>query len=206
MAASSVLKFGALFLYLCLANYRDFNSKFNPVNTSALAREFDFLEATQKVHQVSSLLSNAYDFACKNHKEKRQFCKVQGPPTSNSALVFVSLIQCGDVHPDPGPAKTRKIKFPCTICSKSVTARSKAVSCDMCEEWTHVKCTKEISVQSYDEIVENDYELSFVCSKCSFLNLPFSEDFPIPESNTPGLLATDIHIQILIFLPMTISD
>ena len=31
-------------------------------------------------------------------------------------------------------------KFPCKICAKNVHDKDKAVQCDLCELWIHIKC------------------------------------------------------------------
>ena len=31
-------------------------------------------------------------------------------------------------------------KFPCRICKKNVSDKDKAVQCDLCELWVHIKC------------------------------------------------------------------
>ena len=33
-------------------------------------------------------------------------------------------------------------KFPCRICAKNVHDKDKAVQCDHCELWIHIKCNK----------------------------------------------------------------
>ena len=33
-------------------------------------------------------------------------------------------------------------KFPCRVCAKSVHGKNKAVQCDLCEPWIHIKCNK----------------------------------------------------------------
>ena len=33
-------------------------------------------------------------------------------------------------------------RFPCMICAKSVHDKDKAVQCDLCELWIHIKCNK----------------------------------------------------------------
>ena len=32
-------------------------------------------------------------------------------------------------------------KFPCRICEKNVSDKDKAVQCDLCELWVHIKCS-----------------------------------------------------------------
>ena len=35
---------------------------------------------------------------------------------------------------------TNHPKFPCQICAKNVHDKDKAVQCDLCELWIHIKC------------------------------------------------------------------
>ena len=37
-------------------------------------------------------------------------------------------------------AVSRNSKFPCKICAKNVQDKDKAVQCDLCELWIHIKC------------------------------------------------------------------
>ena len=45
------------------------------------------------------------------------------------------LLLSGDIDLNPGP-----IKFPCGICQKAVRDGMRAVCCDECDVWYHVKC------------------------------------------------------------------
>jgi hypothetical protein len=101
-------------------------------------------------------------------------------------------MKSGDVHPHPGPttlnkngvnSKGRQPKFPCTVCKKGVVSNSKAVSCDFCDEWTHIKCTNSITNDMYDQLVNGSNEINFICKMCSFKQLPFYEDRSEPPGN-----------------------
>ena len=83
-------------------------------------------------------------------------------------LLVVCLIISGDVHPCPGPAK-----LPCPICHKTVRSNSKAVSCDMCEKWVHLKCTS-MDKKVYEHYAQSGETFSYSCNKCSISELPFS--------------------------------
>ena len=37
-------------------------------------------------------------------------------------------------------SNTNKSKFPCRTCAKNVHDKDKAVQCDLCEHWSHIKC------------------------------------------------------------------
>ena len=41
------------------------------------------------------------------------------------------------------------VKFPCKICEKSVAENLKAVCCNTCNIWVHIKCNK-ISTNIYN--------------------------------------------------------
>jgi hypothetical protein len=101
------------------------------------------------------------------------------------------LLSCGDIcpHPGPGTVKTpinenrdsltatgssqRRRKNPCVSCGLGVTKCSKAVTCDMCKKWTHVRCTRTISMREYDQLVLSGENFNYVCDSCSFSGLPF---------------------------------
>ena len=95
------------------------------------------------------------------------------------------LFIAGDIHVHPGPSdngstaqKKRLIRFPCLLCGKGVTARSRAVSCDSCDEWTHIQCTNgKITRERYNSLVTDDDDFSYNCGRCSlehgFSELPF---------------------------------
>ena len=89
------------------------------------------------------------------------------------------LLDCGDVHSHPGPSvatnvNTRKVSNPCSSCGKGVTKASKAVSCDSCDRWTHVRCTGSIALATYNKCAQEDGSIAFLCVSCHFMLLPFS--------------------------------
>ena len=71
-------------------------------------------------------------------------------------FVYLSILVSGDIHSNPGP-KARKISNPCTVCQKGVIKSSKAVSCDECDMWTHIRCTGHISNKMNEEIQIETY-------------------------------------------------
>ena len=62
-------------------------------------------------------------------------------------------------------------KFPCKICSDSVTKNHKAICCDLCEIWVHTKCNK-INAAIYN-MLQND-ETKWFCIECPKEIFPFS--------------------------------
>jgi hypothetical protein len=74
--------------------------------------------------------------------------------------LIISILLCGDVHYNPGP-----IKHPCISCKKSVRSNQKAIQCDFCDEWTHLKCTT-LSNSEYNILSTGDTEMSTTVNMC----------------------------------------
>ena len=58
-------------------------------------------------------------------------------------------------------------KFPCRICAKNVHGKDKAVECDLCELWIHIKCNK-CNYLEYRYVQNCDK--SWYCIDCSAQN------------------------------------
>ena len=75
------------------------------------------------------------------------------------------------------------IKYPCSICKGSVHSNHKAIQCDVCQLWVHIKCN-HISISKYKEYQkENEEEEgtkntkeAFFCSTCFNEVLPFGNE------------------------------
>ena len=78
----------------------------------------------------------------------------------NRSYSFLLVLLSGDVNMNPGPP-TRKIT--CPSCLKTVAKNHRAVQCDSCQGWLHIKC-ENISAKLYNNMImlsDND-SLSFV--------------------------------------------
>ena len=63
------------------------------------------------------------------------------------------------------------IKFPCKICTRSVAKNHRAINCDICHQWVHIKCNY-LSDSTYKHLMEsNETWFCIICSKELF---PFS--------------------------------
>ena len=63
------------------------------------------------------------------------------------------------------------IKFPCSVCYKSVAKNHKAVKCSCCKKWIHIKCN-HIDVNTYELLkISND---NWHCITCTKTIIPFS--------------------------------
>lgn len=55
----------------------------------------------------------------------------------------------------------------CNICKSAVKETDEAVSCDICEVWTHRRCVSdEIDRRLYRRMVRGEVECVFKCLQC----------------------------------------
>jgi hypothetical protein len=54
-------------------------------------------------------------------------------------IFMILLANAFDTETNPGP---RSPKWPCGTCNKAVTWKQKALCCDSCETWFHIKCNE----------------------------------------------------------------
>ena len=68
--------------------------------------------------------------------------------------------------------KKNKQKILCNICAKSIRGNAKAVCCDVCDNWVHIKCNS-ISPSRYADLCEETNNEPFFCIRCFNDELPF---------------------------------
>ena len=80
-------------------------------------------------------------------------------------------------------------QLPCTVCSRGIRSNSKAVSCDGCDEWTHLHCCNqhsvEIPIELYNQCSREDTELTYFCRKCinNIILTPSNNQMPEHRGN-----------------------
>ena len=82
-------------------------------------------------------------------------------------ILYIMMI--GDVHYNPGP-----IRYPCTKCKQPVKSNQKALQCDFCDHWTHLRCTT-ITVKEYHILAKCDDQ--YFCHLCNDRLPAFSDSF-----------------------------
>ena len=66
-------------------------------------------------------------------------------------------------------------KFPCSVCFKNVNVNHKAICCDVCDKWVHIRCNL-LSNAEYKRLLydpQTDHHV-FYCIVCIQDNLPFT--------------------------------
>ena len=155
---------------------KDFNEEFHKLDLSAFLvrgseRVLAYFDAFE-MWSTSTFDSHLRSFVpgtCK-HYLTRNKCYIYS--VGSKAMFFFTLLRSGDVHPHPGPTngnntvgepranrskvKTRQPQFPWVACGKGVIKTSKAVDCDQCSRWTHIKCSGFVSEEMYQNLISSD--------------------------------------------------
>ena len=67
------------------------------------------------------------------------------------------------------------IAHPCGICAKPVAFNHKAIVCDICEQWIHIKCNR-FDDNDYKHFLDDiNQDENFFCINCLAKNVPFSK-------------------------------
>jgi hypothetical protein len=80
---------------------------------------------------------------------------------------YLLLLVCGDVALNPGP-----IQNPCGVCKKPIARTHRAIYCDTCYCWNHMKCA-ELSASAFALLGQS--EDPWICKTC--LKCPFSDSY-----------------------------
>ena len=84
---------------------------------------------------------------------------------------------------------------PCSVCSKNVNNNNRAISCDICDQWVHVRCNM-LDAKDYTEM-KNYLNKTFYCISCSNENMPFPKltDKDYYAAVKKGVMLSDEVIQ-----------
>ena len=95
---------------------------------------------------------------------------------ANSDCTFhqARLLTSGDVSLNPGPTINSSR---CSVCIKNVARNHRALSCDQCELWCHMKCGR-LKPSQYKHLQQKD-QFNRIFPACLLSVLPFAE-VPIP--------------------------
>ena len=108
----------------------------------------------------------------------------------------VILLLSGDISINPGP----QTRYPCSICNRPVRCNQKALLCDLCDLWSHCRCSGAgDQVYSHYQQVEH---FSWCCPCCIAGSLPFN-DCSFLTSEDSLLACIDDNISTNLGLPQT---
>lgn len=103
---------------------------------------------------------------------------------SNSHSTFhqMRLYTSGDIDTNPGPDD-------CSVCNKRIARNHRAVNCDSCNMWCHIKCAS-IKPNEY----KNYQRLSsffWWCPRCLCSSLPFASETSLNYSLDSSIFASN---------------
>ena len=107
------------------------------------------------------------------------------------------LILAGDVSENPGPVPTQVgLIHSCSVCTKTATARHRAILCDTCQLWCQIKCGS-ISAKAYSMMM-NMLDLVWVRPTCTNGNSSLSRPGPSQQEGQPksGDNDTDVYAKL----------
>ena len=70
------------------------------------------------------------------------------------------------------PRTPKTPEYPCSSCTKNVNKNHRAVLCDSCEMWIHIKCNY-LNLTDYNKLKRDP--LPFLCINCLNQTIPFSK-------------------------------
>ena len=129
---------------------------------------------------------------------------VYGPDSRRAAFPHPTLRVCrgratwiwrllalaGDVELNPGPCT----RYPCGVCGRAVRWKDRAVACDSCDTWYHVRCMA-MNTQTYEALACSDF--TWTCVPCGLPNFSsrLFNSFPDPNLSDSNP-----------FIPLSTSD
>lgn len=104
-----------------------------------------------------------------------QSARISLYPNHEASFTLTRISNSGDVESNPGPAINSKIITLCSVCQKNVRSYNRAIECDVCKHWCHIKCS-EISLREYRRL-QNIQNFDWTCPSCisNLRTLPFAD-------------------------------
>ena len=117
---------------------------------------------------------NSVELFIKLACQRRKYIKRRINYYSNSVAQFNILLLAGDIETNPCD-----VKNPCSVCAKSVAKNNRAILCDSCQLWCHIRCGR-VSLVEYNRLVSTT-TFPWTCQACICRALPFYNDIFIDE-------------------------
>ena len=84
-------------------------------------------------------------------------------PNHEASFTLSRISISGDVESNPGPAINSKIITLCYVCHKNVRIYNRAIECDVCKHWCHIKCGEISRIPTIAKHTEFRLDLSILC-------------------------------------------
>ena len=144
----------------------------------------DYVEATPSL----GIRLNSHKLLDKSIKPNRDNTNLQ-----NKSTLVLLLVLGGDIEINPGPTK-----YPCKICNKPVAKSHRALQCDECDKWVHIKCGNVTPIE-YETLGASS--AVWICHLCGFANFSTSfgstESIPTTDNSFSALEDEDVESQAI---------
>ena len=121
---------------------------------------------------------------------------------SDSCFQQTRLLISGDVPFNPGPV-TNASK--CSVCSKTVVRNHRAVNCDQCHKWCHIKCG-QVKPRDY-KVFQNMASFDWVCLPCLKIGLTLNDSrLHVPATNESASVNIQKSVDPLRSLRQLVGD
>ena len=90
-------------------------------------------------------------------------------PNHDVCFSLIRIVRSGDVAINPGPdiastATNESLKVKCPICRRTVASSHRALTCDSCNRWIHIKCG-QVTAMQYAQLQQLE-EFEWHCPVC----------------------------------------
>ena len=147
-------------IYICL---------FNKSDKKHVVEEFTRVETLFHASRHFGLL-------LRKHQRGKRYLSSRLRNYSNTDACFqlTRLVISGDICPNPGPDHATTRGSLCSVCRKIVARNHRAINCDLCDLWCHIRCGG-VKPQEYIKLQSANH-FSWTCPACSstLQSLPFA--------------------------------
>ena len=166
-------------LYLLLFREEYDFSCFLRIPTFHFAKFDLFTGAISANHKHSSPWIQVRQFVLAIRGKSFLHSRIRYYANSDSCFQQTRLLVSGDVPFNPGPV-TNASK--CSVCSKTVVRNHRAVNCDQCHKWCHIKCG-QVKPRDY-KVFQNMASFDWVCPPCLKIGLTLNDSrLHVPATN-----------------------
>ena len=133
--------------------------------------------------QSNVLMQNRYSYLLQNENLPVQSSDRSPDSTTNITQAELENVKLLQELPAISP-KQYEGKCACRVCNKEVKEKHRAVSCDICEMWSHLNCS-DISIKLYNHLKHKHY-FKWTCTKCRIDEQPILETIDTNDLDLNG--------------------
>ena len=154
-----------LVLFLWLLVFSSLLNNSSNERTSVFVQEDSFGNLSQLYLKWNGRLSQ--NVRAPGHARGRRFlsARISIYPNSQASFQLSRLVESGDVCPNPGPTTAAHNPAKCSVCKKTVAKTHRAITCDFCQKWCHIKCGG-VTARDYRRF-QLEEEIPWICPICT---------------------------------------